>query len=893
MKSGAWINQLRVEFEPGETILQVAQRHGIDIPTLCHHTGLRPVGGCRLCMVEVAGDKKTSAACHTHLMAEQRVTTDTPRLQEQRQWILKLLIASQPDNYSNVSTTSPFAELLAQCGVGVAGSETSSNCQQQDHPYLDYRSDLCVQCRKCLQVCEQVQGQFVYDMTGRGAQSRLAFGIDDRFSSSECVACGACINVCPSQALRDTNRQIPSQDTVDSVCGFCGVGCRIQVSANEKGISSVTGVADAAVNHGHLCAKGRYARAFTASEERLTEPLERTPDGLKPVSWQRALTLISEKIRETVAQHGADACAILTSSRAPNESAYLAQKLFRSVVGTNNVDCCARICHSSTALALRTVTGTGAASASYADIDRANCIVVAGANPTEAHPVVGARIKQAVLNGARLIVIDPRSIELAQMADYHLQLFPGTNVALFNGLAKIMVERKLYDKAYVAERLEDWEPFVGFVSALELSELAQLSQVSLAAMHGAAELMCESGPVLFVHGLGLSELTQGTASVMGLCNLGMLTGSIGKKGAGMLPLRGQNNVQGNADMGGMPNLVTGYQPLDNPQVRQRLKTLWGTAPPQQPGLKSPDMLEAARQGQLKLLWLQGEDAVQSDPHTSAVVEALEKLDFLIIQDLFLNETTPYAHLVLPAACSFEQDGTFTNGERRIQRVRQSVPAPGQAYADWRVFYETAQALGADWHYQDSSQVMDEIAQVAPHLFGGVSYARLQQDGLQWPCPDETHPGTSSVHQQGFLRGKGLLMMLPYVANPEHDLDHFPLTLITGRVLHHYNVGSMTRRTPQAQLVSQDVLEMNPADAHQIGVTTGSRVTIISRWGRASLTAQISDRMAPGTLFASFHFPETGINQVTGPHTDPDSLCPQYKVTAVRIERCKTAAPAKA
>lgn len=880
MKKQAWINDQEIEFELGETILEVALRNAIDIPTLCHQTGLRPAGGCRLCVVEIRGDSKPRAACHTHLVAGQVIQTQTPRLQQLRQWVLTLMADSNSERFLNVPDQCEFADLLQKHDI--ASSCLDADQQKVDHPYIGFHSERCIQCRRCMQACEQVQGQFVFNMAHRGGQTQLVFGSSDQLSGSECVSCGACVESCPTEALRHLNTSAVSNIETDSVCGYCGVGCRIRVGSTNQEVVSVKGMPEAAVNQGHLCAKGRYARNFISSPERLTEPLERTPYGLQPISWERALNLLCEKIRLTVDRHGPDSCAILTSSRAPNESAYLAQKLFRSVIGTNNVDCCARVCHSSTALALRTVTGTGAASASYADIELASCIVVAGANPTEAHPIVGARIKQAVLNGARLIVIDPRSIELAQYADLHMQLFPGTNVALFNGIAKIMVARHLYDREYVAHRLEDWEPFKEFVDSLDFESLSRVTRVSESTMQRAADLMFDHGPVLFVHGLGLSELTQGTASVMGLCNLGMLTGSIGKEGAGMLPLRGQNNVQGNADMGGMPNLFTGYQSLSEPAIRERIGHVWGQLPPEEPGLKSPEMFEAAQAGQLKLLWLQGEDAVQSDPQTAVVTEALEKLDYLIIQDLFLNETTPFADLILPAACSFEQDGTFTNGERRIQRVRKSVDAPGNARADWRVFYETARSLGADWHYEDSSAVMDEIAAIAPHLFGGVNYARLQGDGLQWPCPNQDHSGTSSVHQGGFLRGKGLLMMLPYIVNPEHGVDHFPLTLITGRVLHHYNVGSMTRRTPQVELVDRDVLEVNAQDAAQYGVENGSKVFLTSRWGRTRMTILFSDRMAAGTLFGSFHFPDSGINRVTGPHADPDSKCPQYKVTAVTL-----------
>jgi predicted molibdopterin-dependent oxidoreductase YjgC len=536
------------------------------------------------------------------------------------------------------------------------------------------------------------------------------------------------------------------------------------------------------------------------------------------------------------------------------------------------------------------VTGTGAATASFDDVERARLLVVAGANPTEAHPVVGARLKQRALAGVPLVVIDPRRIELADYAVAHLQLRPGTNVPLFNALAKVLIEEKLFDEAYVRERCEGFDALASFLRGESLEDASRVSGVPAARIVETARRIGAAGPTLFVNGLGLSELTQGVASVEAYANLGMLSGSIGKPGAGMLPLRGQNNVQGNADMGGAPGTITGYQPVGDAAVRAHAERVWGKAPPAVPGWTIPEMLEAAARGEIRALWIQGEDVAQSDPNETHVRAALARLELLVVQELFLSETARYAHVIFPAAGVFEQDGTFTNGERRIQRVRAVVPAPGAARADWEVIRDVARALGLDWRHASPAEVMDEIAAIAPRLFGGVHYDRLEGEGLQWPCPARDHPGTSTVHAAGFLRGRARLSAVPYRASPESSVAGFPLTLVTGRILDHYNVGTMTRRTPSRELAPEDLLDVHPADAAGAGLGDGQRVEVESRWGRTTARARITPRVAPGTLFLTFHYPETHCNVLTGPQRDPESNCPEYKVTAVRIRPAEPIAP---
>ena len=859
----ASINGQVITPQPGETILEAARRLGVSIPTRCYSEQLKPEGGCRICLVECEGEDHPIAACHCAIEPGMKIHTESESIESLRAQLLELY-----DHSSQAALPGKPAP-------------------QETHPYLRLNASACINCRLCLNVCEQLQGQFVFGMSGRGADKSLSIGQFDTFADSPCVSCGACSDICPTDAIvnDDERNKADHQEIVSSVCGYCGVGCRIavEVDTDHNTVLNIKGVEGAKVNSGHLCAKGRFSHHYLKSGDRLTHPLIKTDDGsYVEASWQDALEHITKTLRHLVNKHGTSSVGAFTSSRSTNEACYLLQKFFRSVLGSNNVDCCARVCHSSTALALQLVTGTGAASASYQDIEQSSCILIAGANPTEAHPIVGARIKQQVLSGTPLIVIDPRKIELAHYADIHLQLTPGTNVALFNGIAKILHESGNIDEGYLKQRVENYSQFTDFLETLSIDEIEVTTGVSLASMHKAASLIGMSAGTLFVHGLGLSELEQGTASVMTLCNLGMLSGSIGKPGSGMLPLRGQNNVQGSADMGSMPDQFTGYQSIKDELARQNIEKIWGSLPSQDPGLTIPEMIDAAVAGSIHGLWIQGEDIVQSDPNESHVRKALDKLDFLIVQELFFSETCHFADVILPAASYLEQEGTFTNGERRIQHVVPVVDPPGQAIPDWLAIRDAANMAGADWSYQSPSEVMDEIAQVAPRLFGGISYSRLGENGIQWPCPTIESEGTSTVHQQGFLRGKGVLTTIDYAPSMEHGVDGYPYLLITGRVLHHYNVGTMTRRSRQTSLVSRDLLEINPEDATRENIGDGEIITVQSRWGEIAVPAQYSARTAPGTLFLSFHFPETHTNQLTGPAVDPKSKCPQYKATAVKL-----------
>ncbi len=855
------------------TVLEACRAHGADVPAFCTDDRLSMGGHCRACVVEVNG--RAVASCTMPARDDLDVQTDTPRLLAYRRDLGELMLAE--------STTGRLAPTLAAWGCDgtryAPRTERAAARSDRSHPYLALDLASCIKCRLCVKGCEELQGQFVYAFAERGAATRLTWG-PIAFDATACVACGACASLCPTGAITDVDRLRgePITSVVQSTCSYCGVGCSLEIHVAGDRVQRIEGTKASPVNHGHLCVKGRYAHGFSRHPDRLTTPLIRRHGVLEPATWDEALALIGStftRLRGHV--------AALSSSRCTNEENYLVQKWMRAGLGTNNVDCCARVCHGPTAAGMRHVLGTGAATNSLADIERADLILVAGSNSTAAHPITGARIKQAVLRGARLIVIDPRRTELAELADVHLQLRIGTNVVLLNSLARAMIDDGAIDRAFVDARTLGFADYVELLAGFAPEATEPITGVPAALVRRAAQLYGTAKRPLQTHGLGMTEHYQGSEGVMLLCNLALLAGAFGREGVGVNPLRGQNNVQGAADMGCQPDLVTGYGSVVDPAVRARFERVWGRPIPDDHGLTIPKMYDAARAGQVRAMYILGEDVVQTDPavHTD---DALGALEMLVVQELFLSETAKRAHVVLPGASFLEKDGTFTNGERRIQRVRKAITPPGQARADWQVLCDLMAATGFPQSFGHPAEIMAEIGQVAP-VFAGASYARLEPHGLQWPVPSAEHPGTTMLHVEEFPVGRATFARVAYAPSPVlAHADAFPLRLTTGRVLEHYNCGTMTRRTDNLVLHPADELEVHADDARAAGLADGDPVRVISPFGEARATARLSDRMPPGQAFLSFHFPETGTNKLTSGVLDRVADCPEYKITPIRIER---------
>lgn len=881
------IDGRKLDVAPGTTVLEAARHIGIDLPTLCHDTRLRPAGDCRICAVEIAGEPHPRMACTTAATDGMSITTRSPALEGFRRTILAWVADRiSPANFDAL----PGKELhmlMRRYGIEPRGQPSPERERDLSHPIIKVDMAQCIDCFRCVRICDEVQGQFVWHAVGRGTETEIVPGDASDLASSDCVACGACVDTCPTAALTDIFSAAFRDDDkwTRSTCAYCGVGCEIEIHSRGAQVLEIRPAADSPVSKGHLCSKGRYAFAFNASPDRLRQPLKRGSDGWEPLGWDTALDSCAKEFTRIAGTFGPDAIGVLGSARATNEENYLLQKFARIVLGTNNVDCCARVCHAPSAAALKAMLGTGAATNSFDDIEKAGAFLIVGANPTGNHPVVGARIKQRVLDGAKLIVIDPRRIELADYATLHLAPRPGTNVPLLNALAHVIVEEELFDATFIHKRAAAWEDFGRFIAGWTPERAAAICGVPANAISDAARLYAAASPAMAFHGLGLTEHTQGTEGVMALTNLALLTGNLGKPGAGINPLRGQNNVQGAAHMGCEPASLTGAIAIE--EGRSRFEEIWKTAIPTRPGHDLLGMIDAAAAGSLKALWVVGYDILATLPNMNETREALSKLEFIVVQDLFINETARhFAHMVLPAASAFEKDGTFMNSERRIQRVRKAVTPPGEALPDWKIVQEIAARMGhgPSFSFASSEAIWNEIRALWPDG-RGIAYDRLEAGGLQWPCRSETDPGTEIMHVAQFAHARAApLRCIDYIPSEEVTDDEFPFLLMTGRDLYQFNAGTMTMRTDNAKLRPTDTLDMAPSDAARLGLQAGARVCVRSRHGEAQLTLRLDEGMKTGEVFATFHDPENVFNRVTSPHRDRVVHAPEYKLTAVAVER---------
>ncbi|MFD1331580.1 formate dehydrogenase subunit alpha [Methylopila musalis] len=894
------IDGQKVTVPEGTSIMRAAMEVGNQIPKLCASDNLEAYGSCRLCLVEIEGRNGTPASCTTPVAEGIVVKTQTPRLKQLRRGVMELYISDHPLDCLTCSANGD-CELQEQAGVvglrevryGYEGENHLVSKKDESNPYFTYDASKCIVCSRCVRACEEVQGTFALTISGRGFDSRVSPGMDELFMQSECVSCGACVQACPTATLQEKSViEIGTPEhSVVTTCAYCGVGCTFKAEMRGDELVRMTPWKDGKANHGHSCVKGRFAYGYAQHKERILKPMIRAQitDPWREVSWEEAIEYAATEFKRIQAKYGRSSIGGITSSRCTNEETYLVQKLVRAGFGNNNVDTCARVCHSPTGYGLKTAFGTSAGTQDFDSVDDSDVILVIGANPTDGHPVFGSRMKRRLRQGAKLIVIDPRRIDLVKSphvrADYHLPLKPGTNVAMVTALAHVIVTEGLINETFVREQgdLETFQAWAEFVAEERHSPEATeaLTGVPANLVRGAARLYATGGDAAIYYGLGVTEHSQGSTTVLGIANLAMATGNIGRNGVGVNPLRGQNNVQGSCDMGSFPHEYPGYRHVSEDNVREMYEALWGAPLDPEPGLRIPNMLDAAVDGTFKGLYVQGEDIAQSDPDTYHVTSGLAAMECVIVQDLFLNETANYAHVFLPGSSFLEKDGTFTNAERRIQRVRK-VMAPKAVYADWEVTLLLAKAMGYEMDYRHPSEIMDEIAASTPS-FAGVSFQRLEEKGsVQWPCNDAAPEGTPIMHIGGFVRGKGNFVITEYVGTDEKVGPRFPLLLTTGRILSQYNVGAQTRRTENSRWHEEDVLEVHPADAENRGVRDGDWVTLRSRAGETTLKARVTDRVAPGVVYTTFHHPTTQANVITTDFSDWATNCPEYKVTAVQI-----------
>jgi formate dehydrogenase major subunit len=782
---------------------------------------------------------------------------------------------------------------LREVRYGYDGANHLDAQKDESNPYFTFDPAKCIVCSRCVRACDEVQGTLALTISGRGFESKVSASVDEKFIDSECVSCGACVKACPTATLIEkTVIEIGQPErSVLTTCAYCGVGCSFKAQVRGNEVVRMVPHDDGKANRGHSCVKGRFAWGYATHPDRVLTPLvrERTSDPWREATWDEAIGRIAFDFRRLQKQYGKNSVGAVTSSRCTNEETFLVQKMVRAVFGNNNVDTCARVCHSPTGYGLKTAFGTSAGTQDFDSVAEADVIVVIGANPTDGHPVFASRMKRRLREGAKLIVIDPRRIDLVRTphieASHHLQLRPGTNVAVVNALAHTIITEGLLDEAFVRERcdLAEFSAWAAFVAEPRNSpeHTEALTGVPAASLRAAARLYATGGNGAIYYGLGVTEHSQGTTTVMAIANLAMVTGNLGRPGVGVNPLRGQNNVQGACDMGSFPHEFAGYRHVSDDSARAVFESAWGVSLESEPGLRIPNMFDAALDGSFKGMFIQGEDFAQSDPDTQHVVAALSAMECVVVHDLFLNETAKYAHVFLPGASFLEKDGTFTNAERRISRVRKVMP-PRAGLADWQAVMQVCQALGHAMHYDHPSQIMDEIARTTPS-FTGVSYAKLDQFGsIQWPCNEQAPEGTPVMHIDGFARGKGRFVVTEYVPTEERSTSRFPLLLTTGRILSQYNVGPQTRRTANQQWHEADLLEIHPHDAEQRGICAGDRVRVMSRSGATELRADITDRVAPGVVYTTFHHPDTEINVVTTDNSDWATNCPEYKVTAVQV-----------
>ena len=896
------IDGVSVSVPEGTSIMHAASISGVTVPKLCATDNLEPFGSCRLCLVEIEGRRGYPASCTTPVAEGIRVRTQTPKLADIRRGVMELYISDHPLDCLTCATNGD-CELQDMAGAvglrdvryGYEGKNHLKSEKDTSNPYFTFDPSKCIVCSRCVRACEEVQGTYALTIQGRGFDSKVSAGNKD-FKDSECVSCGACVQACPTATLIENTiieAGVP-EHSVTTTCAYCGVGCSFHAEMKGEEVVRMTPNKDGGANHGHSCVKGRFAWGYATHKDRITTPMIRKSihDPWEKVTWDVAINYAASEMQRIQKKYGRDSVGAISSSRCTNEEVYVVQKLVRAALGNNNIDTCARVCHSPTGYGLKQTLGESAGTQNFDSVMHSDVIMIIGANPTDGHPVFASQMKRRLREGAKLIIVDPRAIDLVDSsphikADYHLKLKPGSNVAIVNALAHTIVTEKLMDDSFIKSRCEDdaFKAWKDFIIKPENSPeaMSEFTGVDAKDVRAAAKLFAKGGNAAIYYGLGVTEHSQGSTMVIGIANLAMLTGNIGREGVGVNPLRGQNNVQGACDMGSFPHEFPGYRHVSDKATLALFEKAWDVKLQNEPGLRIPNMLDVAIEGQFKALYCEGEDIAQSDPNTQHVTHALESMECVIVQDLFLNETAMYAHVFLPGSSFLEKNGTFTNAERRISRVRK-VMSPKNGYEDWEITQMLSNALGYKMDYSHASDIMDEIANLTP-TFRGVSYKKLDELGsIQWPCNDEHPLGTPTMHIDEFVRGKGKFIITEYVPTSEKVTPKYPLILTTGRILSQYNVGAQTRRTKNTAWHEEDLVEIHPHDAEERAIKSGDWVGVVSRSGETVLRAQITDRVQPGVIYTTFHHPESGANVITTDNSDWATNCPEFKVTAVQVNK---------
>ncbi len=895
------IDGRKIEVPKGATILEAAQSAGIYIPTLCHDPDLKPYGACCLCVVEVEGMRGLPTSCTTPATDGMVVHTESTMVTQSRRITMELIMANHHGDCLTCAKNQQcdIQTIARYLGIEQEHFDRMRKSQElipvdDSHPAFTRELNKCILCGKCVRACHEIAGVGAIDLAFRGNSARVSTFGDKPILKSICESCGECLARCPTGALVAKSTRQPTRE-VKTTCPYCGVGCSIYLGIRGNEIVSVRGDTESPVNRGGLCVKGRFGFDFVNHPDRLTRPLIRKEGWSKDVevngnfkdifreaSWDEALELVADNLSRIKTEHGPDSLGVLSSAKFTNEENYLVQKFARAVLGTNNIDHCARLCHASTVVAAAAAFGDGAMSNSIADFAKADVLFIIGSNTTECHPIIGRIIRQRVKSGnAKMIVADPRAIQLAKLSTVHLRHKPGTDVALINAMMNVILQEGLHDQKFIEERTEGFEELAETVKQYTPKMVHEITGVSEASIVRAARLFAGAEKAAVLYGMGITQHTTGTDNVKSLANLLMLTGNIGREGTGFSPLRGQNNVQGACDMGALPNVFPGYQQVANPEARQKFETAWDCTIKDKPGLPVTEMIDAASQGQIKALFVVGENPIMSEPYALHTKRAIQTLEFLVVQDIFPTETAVLADVILPAATFAEKEGTFTSTERRVQRIRKAIDSPGEAKPDWQIISMLADKMGYPFNYQNAEEINEEMTALTP-IYGGMHFDRLEDYGLQWPCYDRTHPGTPTLHVGKFTRGLGKFHAVEYKPPAESVSADYPLILTTGRVLEHWHTGSMSRRTRVLQdLYPNGSVDIHPDDALKLGIVDGDLVSIASERGKIETPARITDETSPGLAFMAFHWRESPANMLTNAALDPVAKIPEFKVSAVK------------